>query len=128
VLNSHGIVRRASSRLETAAAAQTRLERRVREPSRQLRMLQALLDLDVTSLDLAMQRAARDLSEVLATDKVDVFVYEPASDALVAIGTSDTPMGRLQHALGLNRMPLAAGGRAVRIFQAGLDATQIAAD
>jgi DNA-binding CsgD family transcriptional regulator len=56
---------------------------------------------------------------VLGADKVDVFLYAPAEQALVAEGTSDTPMGRQEHALGLDRLPLAKGGRTVRVFESG---------
>jgi DNA-binding CsgD family transcriptional regulator len=37
----------------------------------------------------------------------------------VAIGTSDTPMGRRERALGLDRLPIAEGGLAVDAFQSG---------
>jgi hypothetical protein len=48
-----------------------------------------------------------------------LFIYEPASDSLVAVGTSIMPMGERQHALGLNRLPLTNGGRAADVFQSG---------
>ena len=38
---------------------------------------------------------------------------------LVAMGTSDTPMRRKQHRLGLNLVPVANGGRAVEVYQTG---------
>jgi two-component system OmpR family sensor kinase len=48
-----------------------------------------------------------------------VFVYEASSDSLVALGTSNTPLGQQQRALGLDRLPLSNGGRAVSVFQTG---------
>ena len=119
VKDAQQVMRQASRRLDEAATRARPADDQARSFRRQLRMLEALLALDVTSLDAAMQRAAHDLAGVLRADKVDVFAYDPTSDALVAIGTSDTPMGQRQHALGLNRMPLAAGGRVVKIFQSG---------
>ena len=84
-----------------------------------LAVLQRLLALEPGDLTAAMIEAAQQLAEVLGADKVDVFLYAPAERALVAEGTSDTPMGRRQHALGLDRLPLANGGRTVEVFQTG---------
>jgi two-component system OmpR family sensor kinase len=89
------------------------------ERDRLLETLQALLQLEATDLSSAMQGASELLSVALTADKVDVFIYEPASHSLVAVGTSDTPMGRRQHALGLNRLPLANGGRTVEVYEQG---------
>ncbi len=46
-------------------------------------------------------------------------MYEPENDTLVAIGASDTPLARKQRALGLDRMPLTNGGKAVEVFVTG---------
>ena len=59
------------------------------------------------------------MAEVLGADKVDVFLYQAESDSLVAMGTSDTPMGRRQYQLGLHRRPLVNGGLAALVFQTG---------
>jgi DNA-binding CsgD family transcriptional regulator len=87
--------------------------------ARLLRMLQDLLALEVCGLDEAMQQAAQRLAETLAADKVDVLLHDPASQSLVAIGTSDTPMGRREHELGLDRLPIADGGWTVEVFRSG---------
>src|SRR5215212_10439036 len=87
--------------------------------ARLLRMLQDLLALEVCGIDEAMQQAAQRLAEVLAADKVDVLLHDPAREALVAIGTSDTPMGRRQHELGLDRLPIADGGWTVEAVRSG---------
>jgi DNA-binding CsgD family transcriptional regulator len=93
------------------------------EPSiyhmRLLRTLERLLALEATELGAAMQQAAQALAEVLAADKTDIFLHDAGADALIAIGTSDTPMGRREQQLGLDRLPLARGGRAVRVFETG---------
>src|SRR3712207_6252005 len=62
----------------------------------------------------ALDQAADLVADAFHADKVDIFLHESASDSLVALGTSRTPMGRRQHELGLDRLPLANGGRAVR--------------
>jgi len=90
-----------------------------RPNGRLLTTLERLLEIDATDLKVTLDQASQMIAEALDSDKVDVFLYEPASDTLVALGTSDTPMGRQQHASGLNRMPLANGGPGVKTFQSG---------
>src|SRR5690349_11486660 len=82
-------------------------------------VLQRLLTLEPGDLSAAMTDAAQQVAEVLGADKVDIFFYLPAEQALVAEGTSDTPMGHRQRELGLDRLPLAGGGRTVEVFQTG---------
>jgi DNA-binding CsgD family transcriptional regulator len=81
--------------------------------------LERLLAIDAIDLDGALQQAAQIVAEALSADKVDAFVYEARTDTLVARGTSDTPMGRRQIALGLHRLPLAHGGRVATAFRTG---------
>ncbi|HEV2121164.1 MAG TPA: LuxR C-terminal-related transcriptional regulator, partial [Chloroflexota bacterium] len=47
------------------------------------------------------------------------FLYDPDTEALVALGVSDTPMARRQTQAGLHRLPLANGGRAAEVFLSG---------
>jgi two-component system, OmpR family, sensor kinase len=96
--------------------------------ARLLQMLEDLLALDACGLDDAMQEAAQRLAETLSADKVDVLLYDPATEALVAIGTSDTPMGRREHELGLDRLPIADGGWTVEAFRSGRSHLARAAD
>ncbi len=86
---------------------------------RLLTTLQGLLAIPATDAQRAFNHAAHVVADVLSADKVDIFLYDPAIDTLVAMGTSDTPMGRRQVALGLNRLPLSNGGRAGQVFQTG---------
>ena len=81
--------------------------------------LERLLGLDAVELDSALDEASQIVAEALAADKVDAFVYEDSTESLVARGTSDTPMGRRQHELGLHRLALANGGRAAEVFRSG---------
>ena len=53
-------------------------------------------------------------------DKVDAALYDSTTESLVAAGTSHTPMGRKQHTIGMNRLPLANGGREVDVFLTGV--------
>jgi two-component system, OmpR family, sensor kinase len=89
------------------------------KPDRLLTTLEQLLAIDATELQPALQRAANIVSEVLGADKVDVFLYEGQTESLVARGTSDTPLGRKQRDIGMDRLPLAGHGRAVEVFQTG---------
>jgi two-component system, OmpR family, sensor kinase len=86
---------------------------------RQLVTLERLLEVEPADLPTAMDQVATLLAEVLGTDKVDAFIHEGKTDTLVAVGASDTPMGRHQQAIGLDRQPVANGGRSVEIFQSG---------
>ncbi len=84
-----------------------------------LRMLERLQAIEATEVDAALNAASQLVAEGFQADKVDVFLFDPTSETLVAVGTSDTPMGRRQHAIGLHRLPLANGGRTAEVFQSG---------
>jgi two-component system, OmpR family, sensor kinase len=81
--------------------------------------LQRLLAIQAQTLKGALDEASDLLVQTMGADKIDAFIYEQSSESLVALGTSNTPMGRRQHELGLNREPLANGGRVVQVFQTG---------
>lgn len=84
-----------------------------------LYMLERLMSIDATTLRAALNAASDLMAEAMGAEKVDVFLYEPRSESLVALGTSNTPTGRRQHQLGLNRMPLANEGRTVDVYRTG---------
>ncbi|HEX2035306.1 MAG TPA: HAMP domain-containing sensor histidine kinase [Chloroflexota bacterium] len=87
---------------------------------RLLATLEGLLAIDVTDLRAALSDAAQRVAEALTADKVDAMFYDSAIDSLVALGSSATPMGRKQRAIGMDRLPLANGGSAVRVFRTGV--------
>src|SRR5215208_6590268 len=87
--------------------------------NRLLTTLERLLEIDATNLKVTLDQASQMVAQALGAEKVDVFLYEAASDSLVAMGTSDTPLGHQQHAHGLNRMPLAHDGPGVKTYQSG---------
>jgi two-component system OmpR family sensor kinase len=92
-----------------------------REPqaSRLRETLERLLTVPATDIEAALTTAAQHIAEVLGADKVDAFLFDPATQSLVALGTSPTPMGRRQQELGLDHLPLADGGRTAHVFQTG---------
>ncbi|MFL5690510.1 MAG: GAF domain-containing protein [Ktedonobacteraceae bacterium] len=86
---------------------------------RLLTTLKHLLELPAIDVNDTIQQAVQLITEVLDADKVDAFFHDTSTDTLVARGTSNTPMGRRQKAIGLDRMPLANGGRMVGVFLTG---------
>jgi two-component system, OmpR family, sensor kinase len=89
------------------------------DPVRLLATLTALLAIEALDLTAALNEACQRVADALAADKVDAFLHDPAADTLVAIGTSPTPMGRRQHAIGMHRLPLANGGREAAVYLSG---------
>jgi two-component system, OmpR family, sensor kinase len=81
--------------------------------------LQQLLAIEVGTMKDALDQASDLVAGVMGADKVDAFLYEPAIKSLVAIGASNTAMGRRQRELGLDRMALANRGREVDVFETG---------
>ncbi|GMT97530.1 hypothetical protein KH5H1_16490 [Corallococcus caeni] len=82
-----------------------------------LRALEQLLALPAAELRPTLDTAGQLISELLRAEKVDVFLIEHSTQTLVAVGTSQTPLAHLQKSLGLDRMPLANGGRAVQVYE-----------
>lgn len=86
---------------------------------RMLQALEELLEIAPTDSQSAMNQVAQCVIELTRADKVDVFLFEPSTTTLVAVGTSDSPMSRKEKSLGLDRLALANGGRTVEVFQTG---------
>lgn len=86
---------------------------------RLLAVLEPLQALPTDDLEAALTAACGHIAAAFDADKVDAFILDPAAVTLVALGTSDTPMGRQQRALGLHILPLANGGRAAEVFTTG---------
>jgi signal transduction histidine kinase len=95
--------------LDDAAQQQTKL----------LATLEQLLAIQATSVKPALDAASTLIAAAIGADKVDAFLYEPATHSLVAVGTSLTPMGQQQIALGLDHLAIANGGRSVEVYQTG---------
>jgi two-component system, OmpR family, sensor kinase len=86
---------------------------------RLLALLEQLLDLPALALEQALTGAATAVAQWLNCDKVDVFLFDPPRTSLVALGTSQTPLGEKQKALGLDVLPIANGGRIASTYQTG---------
>ena len=87
---------------------------------RLLTTLERLLELPTTDVNTTLNQAAQLVAEVLAAEKVDAFLHNSLTDTLVAIGTNDTPMGKRQQAVGMDRLLLGNGGRLVEVFLTGV--------
>jgi DNA-binding CsgD family transcriptional regulator len=81
-----------------------------------LALLQRLQLLQNAEVRDVLQHATDVLTTVFAAEKADAFLYDPSHDMLVALGTSQTPLGARQHELGLHVLPLSNGGRAAWVF------------
>ena len=104
----------------TDAKTSEQLPRQVPHEQRLLlTTLQQLLAIEANQIQSALNRASTLISEATNADKVDAFILDPTVATLAAIGTSDTPMAREQKRLGLDRLPIANGGRVVEAFQTG---------
>lgn len=86
---------------------------------RLLSILEPLFELGPAPLDVVLGQCADLIASGLESEKVDAFLYEGASESLVAIGTSHTPLAALQRRLGLNRLALANGDPMSKVYQSG---------
>lgn len=81
--------------------------------------MERLLSIQSTAMKAALDEASTSIAEAIDADKVDAFLREESTNTLVAMGTSITRMGERQYALGLDRLPIANGGRAADVFETG---------
>ena len=84
---------------------------------RLLSLLEQLMAIQTPDLEAAMAAAADLVVEAFGADKADAFILDPTAETLVAVGASHTPLARKQRAIGMDRLPLANGGRTVEVFQ-----------
>jgi two-component system, OmpR family, sensor kinase len=81
--------------------------------------LQQLLAIEVGTMKDALDQASDLVAGVMGADKVDAFLYDPAIKSLVAIGASNTELGRRQRAIGMDRLAIVNRGREVEVFETG---------
>lgn len=89
------------------------------KPNRMLLALQRLLALSATDVATILHQTAQIVAQALGAEKVDVFLYDPATESLIAYGTSLTPLGHKEKAIGLDRLFLGQGGREVEVYLTG---------
>jgi two-component system, OmpR family, sensor kinase len=84
--------------------------------ARLLATLEGLLAIDEMEMGPALTQVSDILVSAFGADKVDLFLCNDQHDTLVTVGISNTPMSARQAALGLNRLPIAGGGREVETY------------
>src|SRR5215207_1721188 len=82
-----------------------------------LRLLEELQEVDSATPRDAMQHATNVLAAAFMAEKVDAFFYDESADMLIALGTSETPLGARQRKLGLHRLHVSNGGRVAWVFR-----------
>jgi signal transduction histidine kinase len=95
------------------------METRVRLAERQLDILEALLRVPSGNVAATLSHVSDLVARATGVDKVDAFLYDPARDSLVAVGSSAQPLSVLQRQLGLDVLPLSNGGRTVSVYRTG---------
>jgi len=84
-----------------------------------LSTLERLLAIQETGVVEALGEAGLLVAEAVGGEKTEVFLHDPAHDTLTATGVADTALSRHEQALGLDRLPLANGGKVVDVFRTG---------
>jgi two-component system, OmpR family, sensor kinase len=95
------------------------LDTRASLTERHLDVLEALLRIPVGNLRSTLSHVGDVVAAATGADKVDCFLYDPARDCLVAMGTSTQPLSALQRQLGLDVLQLSNGGRVVHVYKTG---------
>jgi signal transduction histidine kinase len=67
-----------------------------------------------------LRQAGELVADVLGADKVDIFLCDETETVLQAIAGSNTPLGRRQQELGLDRRDIMTGGRTAQVFRTGV--------
>ncbi|XXT22005.1 GAF domain-containing sensor histidine kinase [Sorangium sp. So ce429] len=81
--------------------------------------LERLLELPAADLRQSLNQASELLASALGADKIDIFLFDPSRKTLRALGTSNTPLGRLQRSIGLHIHAVANRGTIVDVFTTG---------
>lgn len=102
-----------------ALSMEKQMNQTARPPEGLLNILEQLLELPAVDLKTVLNQAVQLVHEALRAEKVDAFLFEPEKNSLRAMGTSDTPLGRLQVEQGLDVLPLANGGSVSQVYQTG---------
>ena len=99
----------------TTAGQQMPEDNRVRA----LETLEHLLAMPSADLGQTLTQACDLVAQAVRADKVDIFIYQPAKDTLLARGSSNQPLSALQKRLGLDVLAVTNGGRVAHVFQTG---------
>ncbi|HEX3641189.1 MAG TPA: ATP-binding protein [Ktedonobacteraceae bacterium] len=87
--------------------------------ARLLTTLQRLLELSAIHRGETLHKMAQLVSQALEGEKVVVFLYDAAGQNLTAQGTSMTPIGDQEKAIGLDGLPLEDWGQIAEVYRTG---------
>jgi two-component system, OmpR family, sensor kinase len=94
--------------------------RRQERRTQLIRLLHSIAAIPLSESTETMAHTITDqLSTMMQAEIASILLYSPATDELIAFGSSDTPLGRLQHERGLDHIPLATSGPLLQVFQHG---------
>ncbi len=106
--------------LISLALENTRILAREERRSKLIKLLHYMAsDLPNKMLKEVAQAMEERIGEVMGVQKVEVLLYNQETDELVSLGASDTTLGRAQHELGLDHMPLGKAGALADVFLTG---------
>ncbi|HWV89889.1 MAG TPA: hypothetical protein VNZ59_07400, partial [Burkholderiales bacterium] len=95
------------------------MDQKTASPQRLIELLEALLRLPAGDMKATLEHVGNLIAGATGADKIDAFLYDPARDSLVAVGTSTQPLSALQRQLGLDVLQISNGGRVVHVFKTG---------
>lgn len=85
-----------------------------------IRLLHTIAALPASeSMESLAQTITDQLCTITQAEVASILLHSPATDELVAFGSRDTLLGRLQRERGLDHIPLATSGPLLQVFQRG---------
>ncbi len=83
-----------------------------------IRLLHTIAAIPTSESTEALAHTITDqLCVIMHAEIASIFLHSSATDELITFGSSDTPLGRLQHEHGLDHVPLATSGPLLEVFQ-----------
>lgn len=84
-----------------------------------LAMLEGLLAIHATEVRPLLPAAVQLVAQAFHADSADIFLADPTGETLVAVASSDTPLGWQQRALERNQLAISPGDQSVCTLQTG---------
>ncbi|HXU62834.1 MAG TPA: HAMP domain-containing sensor histidine kinase [Polyangia bacterium] len=85
-----------------------------------LELMHKLLGIKPTGLRESLEAGSSAIADVFMAEKVDAMIFEEPGATLVARATAGSPMAQQQRQIGMDRQPVANGGRAAEVFTTGI--------
>lgn len=95
----------------------------LRRQDRRTRLIRLLHTIAAIPLSESTETLAHTITDQICTiipaELASILLHSPATDELIAFGSSDTPLGRIQRERGLDHIPLAVSGPLLQVLQHG---------